>query len=205
MWDPWLGLIPNPGSGDGGCIDAIAAQLSLINTVLVGGSPNDMPTSAVVIDAGHNLSSNSGGLTNVTSRPDTNALVGPLGYYGGRTPTLPLLCGSPAIDAGDDSAAPPRDQRGFPRPFGAAADIGAYEWGAAPPTPPRFTSCRYLSNATEVCVSGEIGRRFEIHASSNLTHWFWLTTLTNNTGQMIWTDANILDHPTRFYRAIQLP
>src|ERR1035438_4953517 len=42
---------------------------------------------------------------------------------------MALLPGSPAIDAGDTSAAPPTDQRGLPRPVGSASDIGAYECG----------------------------------------------------------------------------
>jgi hypothetical protein len=36
--------------------------------------------------------------------------------------------GSPSIDAGTALAAPPYDYDGFPRPYGAAYDIGAYEW-----------------------------------------------------------------------------
>jgi hypothetical protein len=54
-------------------------------------------------------------------------MLGPLADNGGPTLTLALLPGSPAIDAGDTLAAPPTDQRGFPRPYGPAADIGAYE------------------------------------------------------------------------------
>jgi hypothetical protein len=38
-----------------------------------------------------------------------------------------LLSGSPAIDAGDDAACLPTDQRGVVRPQGAHCDIGAYE------------------------------------------------------------------------------
>jgi hypothetical protein len=56
--------------------------------------------------------------------------VGPFGDYGGPTPTVPLLSGSPAINAGDDIAAPPTDQRGRARPFGAHSDIGAFESSA---------------------------------------------------------------------------
>ena len=47
---------------------------------------------------------------------------------------MALLPGSPAIDAGDTSLAPATDQRGFPRPAGAAADIGAFEYGSVMPT-----------------------------------------------------------------------
>ena len=59
------------------------------------------------------------------------------------TGSYPLLPGSPAIDAGNpgppgsgDAACEPVDQRGVPRPQGAACDIGAREMeGAPPPTP----------------------------------------------------------------------
>jgi predicted outer membrane repeat protein len=42
-------------------------------------------------------------------------------------PTLPILLGSPAIEAGDDAVCPLTDQRGIPRPQGLHCDIGAYE------------------------------------------------------------------------------
>jgi hypothetical protein len=62
---------------------------------------------------------------------NTNPKFGPLGLYGGPTPVFPLVLGSPAIDAGDDSVAPAADQRGRARPFGAHADIGPFE--SSPP------------------------------------------------------------------------
>ena len=55
--------------------------------------------------------------------------LGPLQDNGGPTLTHALLVGSPAIDAGDDAAAPTTDQRGVARPLGAATDIGAFELG----------------------------------------------------------------------------
>ena len=58
-----------------------------------------------------------------------NPLLGPLRDNGGPTPTQALLPGSPAIDHGDDAGCPTADQRGVPRPRGAACDIGAYEYG----------------------------------------------------------------------------
>ncbi|MAT98589.1 MAG: hypothetical protein CL608_15715 [Anaerolineaceae bacterium] len=54
-----------------------------------------------------------------------NPQVGTIGDYGGPTPTVPLLAGSPAINAG--SNCPAADQRGFAR--NGACDIGAYEFG----------------------------------------------------------------------------
>lgn len=70
-----------------------------------------------------------------------NPKLGPFGNYGGRTPTIPLLAGSPALDAGSNADSsdtwyyPPvpltTDQRGLPRIYNATMDIGAYE--AQPP------------------------------------------------------------------------
>jgi CSLREA domain-containing protein len=63
-------------------------------------------------------------------------LLGTLGFYGGLTATFPLLKGSPAIDAGDDSLFGcadadgnplSSDQRGVARPLGGRCDIGAFE------------------------------------------------------------------------------
>ena len=65
---------------------------------------------------------------------NTDPKLGPLANNGGPTLTMALLPGSPAIDAGDTSLAPATDQRGFPRPAGLAADIGAFEYGSVMPT-----------------------------------------------------------------------
>jgi hypothetical protein len=55
-------------------------------------------------------------------------LTGPLGFYGGRTPTLFLKAGSPARNAGIlITPALTSDQRGFP--IIGLPDIGAYETG----------------------------------------------------------------------------
>lgn len=59
-----------------------------------------------------------------------DALLGPLGDYGGRTYTMPLLKGSAAIDYGAGMTVT-ADQRGFPRPLGSGPDVGAYETGTA--------------------------------------------------------------------------
>src|ERR1019366_8634124 len=57
--------------------------------------------------------------------------LGPLANNGGPTLTMALLPGSPAIDAGNTSLAPATDQRGVPRPFSLAADVGAFEFWTA--------------------------------------------------------------------------
>ena len=63
--------------------------------------------------------------------------LGTLGNYGGLTQTVPLLSGSPAIDAGNPSGCTDgqgnllkTDQRGMPRPNKediGGCDMGAYE------------------------------------------------------------------------------
>jgi CSLREA domain-containing protein len=60
-------------------------------------------------------------------------LLAPLANNGGPTATHALLPGSPAVDAGDNTACLATDQRGFPRPIdgdengSAICDIGAFE------------------------------------------------------------------------------
>jgi hypothetical protein len=54
-------------------------------------------------------------------------LLGPLQDNGGWTDTHLPMVGSPAIDAGDATTAPPGDQRGVRRPQGPASDIGSVE------------------------------------------------------------------------------
>ena len=63
----------------------------------------------------------------------SDILLGSLDYYGGSTPTVPLLPGSPAIGAGDVTTCQARpvqytDQRSIPRARDTdACDIGAFE------------------------------------------------------------------------------
>jgi hypothetical protein len=56
-------------------------------------------------------------------------LLGSLSDNGGSTATIPISPVSPAVNAGNNNAGLTNDQRGsgFPRVFGAAPDIGAFE------------------------------------------------------------------------------
>ena len=87
---------------------------------------------------GYNLSSdNSCAFSNSGDRNHHDPMLGTLGIYGGPTPTIPLLTGSPAIDAGNPSGCTDglghllkTDQRGMPRPDkedSGGCDIGAFE------------------------------------------------------------------------------
>ncbi len=109
---------------------ATAAQVNLKNTILTGGCGNYFGSNAnVYTSQGHNLSSaaadTSCNLTQSTDLTNTDPQLGALANNGGPTETHALLPGSPAIDAGDTNLT--TDQRGEPRPAGAADDIGAYE------------------------------------------------------------------------------
>jgi cysteine-rich repeat protein len=83
-----------------------------------------------IVDGGHNLQFP--GTSCGDTIPSLDPLLDPAGLAdnGGPTQTIALLPGSPAIDAGDNASCPATDQRGVPRPFGAACDIGAYERAA---------------------------------------------------------------------------
>ncbi|MDQ5836998.1 MAG: hypothetical protein M3379_09490, partial [Acidobacteriota bacterium] len=123
------------GGGDG--------SLQLRSSIVAGNTSPDSPDiSGGAISQGHNLigiSDGSKGLSNGTngdivgtSAAPVNAKLSPLGFYGGPTQTQLPLCGSPAIDAGDDAltGAPlnlTTDQRGVARKSGAHVDIGAVE------------------------------------------------------------------------------
>ncbi|MEQ1750174.1 MAG: choice-of-anchor Q domain-containing protein, partial [Prosthecobacter sp.] len=59
---------------------------------------------------------------------NADPLLNVLGNYGGPTPTMPLLPGSPALDQTSVlNPALTTDQRGLPRPLGVRPDIGAVE------------------------------------------------------------------------------
>jgi CSLREA domain-containing protein len=108
--------------------------LSLGNTLVARNSVSYLGPDAfgTINSAGHNLvgaadwSSGWVGsdLTGTASLP-LKPLLAPLGNYGGPTKTMPLLPGSPAINAGASNGAPATDQRGKGRV--GAVDIGAFE------------------------------------------------------------------------------
>jgi len=128
-------LVSNTASGNGGGIFNDESNAYPKNTIIAANQSVDGNCSssqfAAVVSQGHNLASdNTCSLTAAGDLPNANPSLGPLQDNGGPTPTHALLPGSPAIDQGDDLACPAADQRGIPRPQGAACDIGAYESGA---------------------------------------------------------------------------
>ncbi len=119
------------GSATGGEIAQSGGTVSLINTLIDNATAT---CSGTITDGGHNLERRADcGFSATSSRSNTNPLLGTLGDYGGgTTQTLPLLPGSPAIDAGDATTCTNNpvggiDQRYNPRPVGTTCDIGAFE------------------------------------------------------------------------------
>jgi hypothetical protein len=102
--------------------------LTLRNSLLAYGGTNGNAW-GIITDSGFNISSDgSANFNSGSSFNFTDPRLGPLADYGGPTPTMALRPNSPAIDFGGANGAPPIDQRGWPRPFGAGVDIGAYEF-----------------------------------------------------------------------------
>jgi hypothetical protein len=124
------------GDGVGGSL-ANYSTATLQNTI-VANSPHGGNCSGTMTSNGHNLSSDA--TCNFNSTGDlnnTDPKLGQLGNYGGPTQTIPLLSGSPAIDAGNPNGCTDgnghllkTDQRGKPRPDKedtGGCDMGAYE------------------------------------------------------------------------------
>jgi hypothetical protein len=135
-------------SGTGGGLDAAAGTAALDNTIVAtnsAGTGNSATASdiagTVSSSSAYNLigTGGSGGLSNGTNQNLVDVAAPDLGTLidnGGPTPTIALLQGSPAIDAGGASisgvSVPTTDQRGALRGpvglnAGSTVDIGAYE------------------------------------------------------------------------------
>ncbi|MCI0742561.1 MAG: hypothetical protein L0Y72_26305 [Gemmataceae bacterium] len=110
------------------------SSLSLLNTIVAGnshdaGNPADISGSASP-DSSYNLIGQGGGLTNGVNGNIVGVAdpqLSPLVDHGGPTRVHALLPGSPALNVGPASNGSNIDQRGLPRLFGSAVDIGAYE------------------------------------------------------------------------------
>ena len=113
------------------CGGICGGTVEIANTILNANASGNID--GIVTSHGYNISSDDGGghLNGPGDQINTNPLLGPLRNHGGPTLTHLPLRGSPAIDAGDPSFAPPpdHDQRGacFLRVFGPRIDVGSVE------------------------------------------------------------------------------
>ncbi len=120
------------GTGLACSIHSATSSLTILQSTLVGNLNSTSNCVGAIRDDGYNLASDqSCQFSNTGSRNNTDPKLGPLADFGGPTLTMPLLAGSPALNAVDCVASPATDQRGIVRPFGAFCDIGAFE--SAPP------------------------------------------------------------------------
>jgi CSLREA domain-containing protein len=107
-----------------------------------------------IVSLGHNLATDgSCGLTGTGDLATaSSAGLGALADNGGETDTLLPQTGSPLVDAGADC--PATDQRGDPRPVGAACDIGSVEVQSAAAGQPPTASFAETANGLSVSVDG---------------------------------------------------
>jgi hypothetical protein len=125
------------GRVGGGIIFNPAAGWSIRNSILAGNAAPSFPDVRGALDGqGHNLIGDGSGGTGFaasdlvgTADNPIDPLLGPLQDNGGPTPTMALLRGSPALNAGDPSQLGTADQRGVVR--GGGVNIGAYQATAA--------------------------------------------------------------------------
>jgi hypothetical protein len=138
-------IAANFATNAGGGIYLDGDSLALTNSIIANNA-----IAVTTLDAGPDIHKSFGGImpsasnlignnTTVTTNFPPSSLVGsaerpidalltPLGSYGGPTRTMPPLIGSPALDAGTlPEALTNRDQRGFARVIGSGLDIGAVE------------------------------------------------------------------------------
>ena len=127
---PFPGVDGTPGAGAGGNLAALAGTLLLKNCIIANAASGGNGFGSIT-DGGSNLSSDTSLAFSASgSLNSTDALLSPLAYNGGLTPTMALSAESPAIDRGDGDACRPADQRNTPRVN--TCDIGSYEYGSRP-------------------------------------------------------------------------
>lgn len=126
----------NSSDADGGGVYFNNAAL-LRSTIVARNTgtphPDLMLSPTTTISGGYDFIGDPAGLGILPMSLTGDPMLGPLADNGGPTRTHALLSGSTAIDAGTDDLRFAHDQRGpgFARVIGVAADMGAFETGAA--------------------------------------------------------------------------
>ena len=131
-------LSGNSAGDYGGGIFKSGGTATLQNSIVANNSEGNCAGTGTITSNGYNLSSDgSCNFNNTGDLNNTYPKLGMLGNHGGPTQTIPLLSGSPAIDAGNPNGCTDGkgnlltiDQRGKPRPDKedtGGCDMGAYE------------------------------------------------------------------------------
>ena len=207
----------NNAISSGGGITTGGGSFNVMNDLIAS---NTAPTSPDIIgpfiSAGYNLvenTNNGSGFNAMADQVNVSAGIGPLGDYGGPTPTIALRAGSLAIDKGK-SFGPTTDQRGFTRTIddasvtnasgGDGTDIGAFEVDS------NFRIVDLKPTGTNVALSlmTVLGRNYAAAYTNNLASGTW-TVFTNNApgnGYLLWvTNSGGANQARRFYRGLLLP
>jgi hypothetical protein len=185
-------VVSNSATTQGGGIWANSANVVISNSIVAGNSSSSSPNvRSPFTSSGVNLTNGA-------------PIVAPLGNYGGPTPTMPPLPGSPAIDGCTNGTTFATDQRGQPRISGPFADIGAVEGiSVAPPIISGVTQSG--TNLIFTVTNGLPGGTWNLLTATNvaapLPAWF-----TNNSGvfdlfgNVILTNPVNVQEPQRYYR-----
>jgi hypothetical protein len=189
------GLSAYPGDKPASQGSSIWGPATLTNTILLC-EPGQTNATGTLADGGHNISSDaSANFASPSSRNNLDPLLGSLADNGGPTPTMALWPGSPAINAGDDSAAPATDQRGVSRPQGGASDIGAFELA------PVLNLTRRAADLVTLEYAFLPGQTNRVGVSTNLIDWQWLGTgEADGSGKWQFQDTTAKQFQLRFYR-----
>jgi len=123
-------IADNDGGRVGGIDNSQAEGNQIKNSIVAAnrGTGAEKDYFGTLFSQGNNILGSGGGGTLVDQPSDqlmVDPLLGPFGFNSGEVPVKTLQCESPAIDSGDDGAAPMLDSRGQTRI--GTSDIGAYE------------------------------------------------------------------------------
>jgi hypothetical protein len=184
------------------------SSTALYNSIVAGNSlPNTSGYDSQTLAATSGINTQTGAnLTNGTP------LLAPLGNYGGPTPTMPPLPGSPAMDGCTNGTTFTTDQRGYPRVLGRAPDIGAVEGVYNAAGPGKLKNVTKLANGSvSFSLTNYSDLSFTVLATTNvalpLNQWSNLGSALESplgSGQYPFTDTQVTNYSRRFY-TITLP
>lgn len=189
--------------GTGGGIYSLQ-NFSLENTIVCGNAVDSIGNDYLTPEVG-----GSGYATLIASLTNGSPSLMQLGYYGGPTPTMPPLPGSPVIDAGSDSVTADyaTDQRGFARLSGAHVDLGAVELQVASQPFPVGSPMRLSDGSSSLAFTNVPGGSFTLFSSTNVTLPFntWsnlgsVVELPVGSGHFQFTIPATNSQPRQFYR-----
>ena len=196
-------VVTNAATSTCGGLYAFHGTLGLTNSIVAGDTAPPGSDANVLDNPGAGALILRGAV-NYTNDPMLSAPAN----YGGPTPTLPPLLGSPVIDGCTSGTSFTRDQRGFPRPLGPYADIGAVEGVFNPAGPGQLLATTLRGDgAFQFGFTNYSGMPFAVLASTSaaapLTLWTNLGLALEappGSGQFWFADPQATNSARRFYR-----